>query len=180
MFDPFCLHSLTINLEKCTFASSQVENLGHAVSNSSSAPLRHLRQPTSPPCSVSFPESTSTGSSSKEMLSFFILSLMGSVGIQSIYPGCPGWTMSSAMPSLPWLSFLIWCILFPSSRFLWWLMLQTLTWELFFSSRFFVFLSSFNKIEIFLELFFSSMVSWYLWYGYELNQSALLDSLFRG
>ena len=33
------LHSLTINLEKCVFAASQVEYLDHSVSSSESAPL---------------------------------------------------------------------------------------------------------------------------------------------
>ena len=36
------LHSLTINLEKCTFAVSQVEYLGHFFSSSGLAPLRKL------------------------------------------------------------------------------------------------------------------------------------------
>ena len=34
-----CLHNLTINLDKCAFAASQVEYLGHFVSCSWSAPL---------------------------------------------------------------------------------------------------------------------------------------------
>ena len=38
-FDLCCLHGLTIKLEKCTFAASQVEYLGHSPSSSGSAPL---------------------------------------------------------------------------------------------------------------------------------------------
>ena len=33
------LHNLTINLEKCVFAATQVEYLGHSVSSSGSAPF---------------------------------------------------------------------------------------------------------------------------------------------
>ena len=43
VFDLCRLHGLTINLEKCTFAASQVEYLGHTVSSSGSTPLsRHV------------------------------------------------------------------------------------------------------------------------------------------
>ena len=39
ILDLCCLHSLTINLEKCVFAASQVEYLWHSVSSFGSAPL---------------------------------------------------------------------------------------------------------------------------------------------
>ena len=58
------------------------------------------------------------------------------MGIQSTSPGFTRWTLPSSLPSPHWLLSPPWCIWFPPPKSSWLWILQTLLWELFFSSRF--------------------------------------------